>query len=193
MIEINLLPVREARRRADLRELLMQLMLVLLIAFGVIALVHSRLNDDLDLAGARVRQMENDIEQFKPQLAQVAAFRKQKAKLEKKIDVIDGLDRARSGPVRILAELATRAPERLWLTSLETRGNAVTMRGESIDNEIVALFLRALDESAYFTDVDLGSSVMSGEKKGVRLVSFDITATLVSPGAPAKAGDAAAG
>jgi type IV pilus assembly protein PilN len=193
MIEINLLPVREARRRADLRELLMQLMLVLLMACGVIALVHSRLGDDLDLAAARVRQMEHDIEQFKPQLAQVAAFRKQKAKLEKKIDVIDGLDRARSGPVRILAELATRAPERLWLTSLETRGNAVTMRGESIDNEIVALFLRALDESAYFTDVDLGSSVLGGERKGVRLVSFDVTATLVSPSAAAKADGAAAG
>lgn len=193
MIEINLLPVREARRRADLRELLMQLMLVLLVACGVIALVHSRLNDDLDLAAARVKQMEHDIEQFKPQLAQVAAFRKQKAKLEKKIDVIDGLDRARSGPVRILAELATRAPERLWLTSLETKGKSVTMKGESIDNEIVALFLRALDESPYFTDVDLGSSVLAGAKKGVRLVSFDITATLVSPGTEAKTDQPAAG
>ena len=79
MIEINLLPVREARRKADLRELLMQLMLALLLTAGLIALVHSRLNDDADLATARVRQMEHDIEQFKPQLAQVAAFRKQKS------------------------------------------------------------------------------------------------------------------
>lgn len=193
MIEINLLPVREARRKADLRELLMQLMLVLLLAGGLIALVHSRLGDDVDLAAARVQQMENDIEQFKPQLAQVAAFRKQKSKLEKKIDVIDGLDRARSGPVRILAELATRTPERLWLTSVVTQGNALTMKGESIDNEVVALFLRALDESQYFTDVDLESSVMSGERKGVRLVSFNVSAVLANPKPSAKTDGAVAG
>jgi type IV pilus assembly protein PilN len=193
MIEINLLPVREARRKADLRELLMQLMLVLLLAGGLIALVHSRLGDDVDLASARVRQMEHDIEQFKPQLAQVAAFRKQKSKLEKKIDVIDGLDRARSGPVRILAELATRTPERLWLTSVVTQGNALTMKGESIDNEVVALFLRALDESQYFTDVDLESSVMSGERKGVRLVSFNVSAVLANPKPSAKTDGAVAG
>jgi type IV pilus assembly protein PilN len=193
MIEINLLPVREARRKADLRELLMQLMLALLMTAGLIALVHSRLSDDVDLAATRVRQMEHDIEQFKPQLAQVAAFRKQKSKLEKKIDVIDGLDRARSGPVRVLAELATRTPDRLWLTSLVTQGKTLTLKGESIDNELVALFLRALDESEYFTDVDLESSVMAGDRKGVRLVSFNINAVLASPSRPAKAGDAAAG
>lgn len=193
MIEINLLPVREARRKADLRELLMQLMLVVLLTAGLIALVHSRMKDDIDVANSRVQQMEHDIEQFKPQLAQVAAFRKQKAKLEKKIDVIDGLDRARSGPVRMLAELATRTPERLWLTSLATKGSTLTLRGESIDNEIVALFLRALDESEYFSNVDLESSVLAGEKKGVRLVSFSITAVLVTPQRPSEATGVAAG
>ena len=64
--------------------------------------------------------MQRDIDQFKPQLEQVAAFRKKKAKLEKKIDVIDELDHARSGPVRVMSELAMRTPERLWLTSVRT-------------------------------------------------------------------------
>ncbi len=181
MIEINLLPVREARRKADIRELAMQIALLLLITGGAIGVVHSRQADDIALAGARVAQMQNDIEQFKPQLEQVAAFRKQKVRLEKKIDVIDGLDRARSGPVRILSELATRVPERLWLTSLEAKGTGLTLKGESLDNEIVAHFLRSLGESEYFVDVDLDSTELGKAKKGVRLVTFSIRATVANP------------
>jgi type IV pilus assembly protein PilN len=181
MIEINLLPVREARRKADIRELAMQIALVLLVTGGAIGVLHSRQADDLARANARVAQMQNDIEQFKPQLEQVAEFRKQKAHLEKKIAVIDGLDRARSGPVRVLTELATRTPERLWLTSLDSKGNALTLKGESLDNEIVAQFLRSLGESEYFTNVDLNSTELGKAKKGVRLVTFNIRATVANP------------
>ena len=108
MLEINLLPVREARRKADLRQYVTQLVLIMLLASGGIALVHSRVKDQMANATSRVRQMQADIDQFKPQLEQVAAFKKRKSELEKKIDVIDGLDRARSGPIRIMSELADR-------------------------------------------------------------------------------------
>ena len=181
MIEINLLPVREARRKADIRELAMQIALLLLITAGAIGVVHSRQADAMTLARARVAQMQNDIEQFKPQLEQVATFRKQKARLEQKIDVIDGLDRARSGPVRILTELSTRIPERLWLTSLDAKGTGLTLKGESLDNEIVAQFLRSLGKSEYFVDVDLDSTELGKVKKGVRLVTFSIRATVADP------------
>ena len=139
MLQINLLPLREARRRADVRQQLMQLVLVLLLTAGGIGLVHSRMQDDVAIATARVQQMENDIRQFQPQLDQVAKFRKKKAGLEKKLDVISGLDRARTGPVRVLSELAQRTPNRLWLTSLEADGSTLSMKGQSLDNELVAL------------------------------------------------------
>ena len=181
MIEINLLPVREARRKADIRELAMQIALLLIITGGGIGVVQSRQADELALGSARVAQMQNDIEQFKPQLEQVAGFRQQKTRLEKKIAVIDGLDSARSGPVRVLTELASRTPERLWLTSMEAKGAGLTLKGESLGNEIVAQFLRALGESEYFANVDLDSTELGKEKQGVRLVTFSIRATVSDP------------
>jgi type IV pilus assembly protein PilN len=182
MIEINLLPVREARRKADIRQQVMQLVLVVLVAAGVIGFVHSRMRDQISMAQMRVSQMEHDIEQFKPQLEQVAAFKKQKAKLQRKIDIIEGLDRARKGPVRVMSEIAKRAPERLWLTSLGTKGNHITMQGESLDNELVALFLGDLGDSRYFDNVDLDSTKMEQSKSGgLKVVDFSITAELVDP------------
>jgi type IV pilus assembly protein PilN len=194
MLEINLLPVREARRKADLRQYSMQLLLVVIVTVGSIGLYHSRLDDRLERGQARVRQMESDIDQFKPQLEQVAAFKKRKSELEKKIDVIDGLDKARSGPVRVLSELADRTPDRLWLTSLSTKGDSIDLQGQSLDNELVALFLRSLSESNAFANVDLDSAKLGSDRRGLKLVKFKIRANLVAGDATDEAaGDKPAG
>ena len=187
MLKINLLPVREARRKADLRQVFVQFVGVVIVMTLGVALVHSRLADQIDRTQARVNQMQADIEQFKPQLDQVAAFKKRKKELQKKIDVIDGLDRARNGPVRIMDELAQRTPDRLWLTSLDTKGNEITLAGQSLDNEIVALFLKQLGESEYFANVDLESTRLGQDRRGsLKLVMFKVHADIVRPKVKAK-------
>jgi type IV pilus assembly protein PilN len=178
MLEINLLPVREARRKADLRQYFMQFLLVLIVVCGGVGLFHSRLHDQIQRTEARVAQMQSDIDKFKPQLQQVEAFKKRKSELQKKIDIIDGLDRARSGPVRVLYEVASRTPDRLWLTGLSTKARQIKFQGQSLDNELVAVFLRKLGESEYFANVDLHSAKLS-ESRGLKLVRFEITADLV--------------
>jgi len=181
MIEINLLPVREARRRADLRQQAMQVLLVLIVVGAGIGYAHSQITSQIGSAERRIRQMESDIKQFQPQLDQVAAFRKKKANLEKKIDIIDGLDRARKGPVQVLDQLAIHTPERLWLTSLSTNEGKLELKGESLDNELVAVLLHGLGESKYFDRVDLDSTELGQDKGGLKTVSFKLQAMLVTP------------
>jgi type IV pilus assembly protein PilN len=187
MLQINLLPVREARRREDSRQLTMQAALVFLLVGAGIGFAHSIISENIENSKARIAQKQRDIDQYKPQLEQVAAFRKKKKQLETKIGVIDELDHARSGPVRVLSELATRTPDRLWLTSLTAEGKTVVMMGQSLDNDLVALFLRSLGESDYFTEVDLDKTEMKGESQGLRLVSFRIRAVLANPDSNAEA------
>jgi len=181
MIQINLLPVREARRKADIRQQLMQLLLVVILAGGVVGYAHSRILDQIGSAQARVRQMESDIEKFKPQLDQVAKFRARKAELQKKIDIIDGLDRARRGPVRVLDELATHTPDRLWLDSVVTKDGEIELAGQSLDNELVAVFLGALGDSPFFENVDLNSTELADGPDGLKVVKFKIQASMKAP------------
>ena len=186
MLHINLLPVREARREEELKQIRNQALLVLLISCAAIGFAYSTISEEIANSHARIAQMQRDIDQYNPQLEQVAAFRKKKKELETKIGVIDELDRARSGPVRVLSELAERTPDRLWLTSLATEGKVIVMSGESLDNDLVALFLRSLGESDYFDEVDLDKTEMKGSKDGLQLMSFRIRALLVSPDPNAK-------
>jgi len=176
MIEINLLPHRESRRLADLRQTVALLALGLVIAGGGIFFVSSSVNADLERAKTNARQLEAAIEQFKPQQEQVAKFKKQRKRLEEKLDVIKSLEKARTGPVRLFDEIANLAPERLWLSVLKTEGSKVTLDGSSLDTGIVADFLRSLNHSENFSNVDLKKTKGGKEVDGVRLVDFKISA-----------------
>jgi type IV pilus assembly protein PilN len=181
MIQINLLPVREAKRKADVKQNALELVLVLIVVAAVLGFAHSDLTSRIDTTQDRITQMQHDIEKFKPQLDAVAGFRAKKAELQKKIDVIAGLDRARKGPVRIMDELATHTPERLWLDSVSTKGTQIELTGQSLDNELVAVFLGSLGDSPYFSNVDLNSTELGNGPDGLKVVKFKIQATMVAP------------
>jgi type IV pilus assembly protein PilN len=179
MIEINLLPVREERRKADLQQ---QGVLLLATVIGSMVLVggyHAYLRSSVSSAQEGTRHLQRQIDAFGPQLAQVEGFRTAKAEIEQKLSVIENLDRSRSGPVRVLDELASHTPERVWLTKLETGSSGVGIEGVSLDNELVALFLTALGESPYFEDVELEETELL-EQEGLKLNEFRLRARLVT-------------
>ena len=181
MIDINLLPHREAKRAAELRESMALLVLGLVLVIGGGVMLNGRVENQAEMVRIQLMQLESDISRYKPQEAQVVSFKKKKAELEDKLEVIDGLDRARSGPVRMFDELATHTPDRLWLTALATEAGQIRIEGNSLDNGVVADFLRALNSSKYFDNVDLVKTGGGQPVNGVRLVKFEINADLVTP------------
>ena len=180
-MEINLLPHREARRAADLRETIAVLGLGLVLVSAGIFFTDKGLKSDLALAEANVAQLEADIDRYKPQLALVEEFKGRKKQLQDKLDIIRSLEEARSGPVRVLDELSNRVPDRLWLTDISTRGAGIKLKGQSLDTGVVADFLRGLNESPYFTNVDLDKTSGGKVVRGVRLVNFEIRADMQAP------------
>jgi type IV pilus assembly protein PilN len=185
MIRINLLPIREERRKADLRQFGLVLAAVFVGAIAITSLYHIKLSRDVSGAKASVAATQQAIDRFKPQLQQVEAYRKTKAEIEKKLEVIERLEKSRSGPVHVFDELATYAPPRLWLTKLDAHQGTITIAGMSLDNELVALFLTALNESAYFTNVEL-LETKAKDLSGFKLNEFELKATLTTPDDPKK-------
>jgi type IV pilus assembly protein PilN len=186
VIRINLLPVREARRKADLQQ---QFVLIAAAAVGSLVLVagvHQFVRSSVTNANRRVATLQTQLAQFKPQQEQVEAFKAKKTDIEQKLEVIDRLERSRSGPVHILDELATRTPERVWLTNLSANNGKIELKGMSLDNELVALFLTALNDSAYFANVELKETELKTVDQ-LKLNTFRIVAQLESPDAPAAA------
>jgi type IV pilus assembly protein PilN len=195
MIQINLLPVREERRKANLRQLAM-LMGVTVVGSAVLATgFHIKMKGDVSGARTRLAQTQQEIDRLKPQVDQVEHYRDTKNQIEQKLDVIKRLDRSRSGPVHVLDELASHTPERMWLTKLRTEGGRISIEGMSLDNELVALFLTSLTDSAYFGEVEL-EETKAATLDGLKLNQFRLDAALTddsNQNAPNPAAGAPAG
>lgn len=180
MITINLLPVREERRKAVARQFLLMLAATV-VGAGLLSAGHYWwYRGELGAAQEAVTRIQKDIDRFGPQLAQVEEFRAAKAEIEKKLKVIDELSIARSGPVHLFDEIATNLPDRMWLTEMKVEGQELTIQGVSLDNELVAAFLTALNNSAYFKDVELVGTEAK-EMEGYKLNAFELSAKLRGP------------
>jgi type IV pilus assembly protein PilN len=180
MIRINLLPVREERRKADLRQFAVLLAAVLVGSVAAAAFFHWKITSDIETVKAQVVATKAEIDRFGPQLKQVEKYRETKAQIEKKLEVIERLEASRAGPVHLLDELATHSPDRLWITRVTAQGNRISIQGMSLDNELVASFLTALNSSPWFTDVELRQTEAK-EREGFKLNAFELSAAVTSP------------
>lgn len=179
MIRINLLPFREARRRAELRDQLGLVALAIVVSVGLCVMLTVWSSARVRSARNEVARIEKKIAEYEPEMKQLRAFEAKKAEVERKLGVIRGLERSRTGPVRALDELATNTPDRVWLTSLEARGSSMDLAGYSLDNEVVADFLTALGSSEHFGQVDLEGTEFV-QRDGVRLNQFNLKARLTA-------------
>jgi type IV pilus assembly protein PilN len=183
MIRINLLPVREARRKAEVGSQVAMIAISAGVSVVLSLGIHQVVRAELGGAQKRIAALNQQLAEYKPQQAKVDAFKAKKADIQQKLAVIERLERSRSGPVHILDELATRTPDRVWLTELKADDGQIQLEGMSLDNELVALFLTSLNDSPYFTNVELKATELK-TVDSLKLNTFKITARLESPDAP---------
>ena len=177
MIRINLLPVKEKRRRATgQRHLFVIAILVAIECLGFFYVYSTRADDLSKRAGAN-KQKKAQIEKLKREVGDIEQLQKEKRELEQQQEILDRLEEHRSGPVKVLSELMfllTPPPDakarleiekrlgqpnwdskRVWLKSFVEQETQVTILGEAKSNDDVAEFLTRLANSQYFKDVRL--------------------------------------
>lgn len=184
MIQINLLPVREAKRQATVRK--QGILLGLGAGAGLIVAIGLNLtvNAQARAKQAEIVQAQAELAKLQETRKEVEKYRKEKEEIERKLLVISRLEENRTGQVRILDEIAERIPERMWLEELNLQGNSLSLKGVSIDAEIVAEFLTALSGSELFRDVELDGTTVK-DSDGLRLNVFGVRSRIgVEPEEP---------
>lgn len=176
MIRINLLPVRVSKKKVEGRQkLLLAVLVVVLVVVGNFLWSSSR-SSDLAARQDKLRRTREEITQLEKIIGEVKNIKAQQAELKDKLAVLDKLRAGRQGPVRMLDELATMAPKRLWLRRLEEKAGAVVFEGSAGTIDDVSAFLGALRRSAYFSGVELRKTAARAERQS-KAVDFTITAT----------------
>lgn len=175
MVRINLLPVRVSKKKEAGQQQLILFALVLV--FGIIAnwLWASSRTSELDARKKKLTSTQAEIAQLDRIIGEVKNIKDQQAQLREKLDVLGQLKTGRTGPVRMLDELATVMPRRLWLTKLEEKGGTVTLAGSASTIDEVSELMAALRASQHFRNVELGKTTAKTDK-GLRFVDFTLSA-----------------
>ena len=194
MIRINLLPVGEARRAAGRRQELAVGMLGFAAAVFVFVVAHGWQQARLGSTNRDIRRVNVELAAIQGPYADVTRLEQQKGELRDKLRVIAQLEAKKIGPVRILADLSTATPDKLWLTEFADTGGNLKLAGLGVDEQTVADFLRRLATLPFFRSVDLDETSQV-DLEGAKLKQFVIRAKLDYEsvgGAPAAASASAA-
>ncbi len=177
MIRINLLPTRQAKKKdIGLKQLTLLGLLVVIALMGNY-FWNTSVQETLDGKRGQVSKLQADIAQLDRIIGEVEQIAKQKEALEKKLKVLDDLRKGRSGPVKMLDNLATLMPERVWIVSIEEKGGSMVIKGGAVTNEDLADLIRALKTSPYFskTEPTLKSSTQVTDKVLGLRVNFELS------------------
>ena len=155
MIHINLLPVRAAKKREFGRQ---QLILFGLILVGALLGNYTwwkAEKDSLNALEARIGSTRNEIAQLEKTIGEVKSITQDKKALEDKLKILDALKKGRTGPVKVMDELATIIPNKAWMIEYSEQSGSVVMRGFAVTYEDLSAFAQKLKTSKYFGNVTI--------------------------------------
>lgn len=192
MIRINLLPIKEIKRKLRLRNEVILFAVSFLGVLVVLGAITLGMAQKVSALTEEIKTLENKRNSVDRIVKQIDKLQKDKKILETKLNAVDKLKSDSQLMVHVLDEIANRTPTAsMWLTSLKVSGTSLQLSGVALDNATIAQYMRALEASDYFGPSELANAsqtVVAGQK----LKSFGLTMAITPlqtapPAAPAAA------
>ena len=173
MIRINLLPVRAAKKREFGRQQIVLFGLLLVLAGIGNYFWYNQVDNELTQLDRRIASTRADIAQLEKTIGEVKSIKEDKKALEDKLKILDALKKGRTGPVRVMDDLATIIPPKVWIVEYAEAGGAVTMQGRASSYEDLSAFSKKLKESKHFSNVTIKNARQANDGT----VDWNITCT----------------
>ena len=155
MIRINLLPVRASKKREFGRQQLVFLALILILVGIGNWYWYSKVDGELTQMDQKIASTRSDIAQLEKTIGEVKSIKEDKKALEDKLKILDTLKKGRSGPVRVMDDLASIIPAKVWIVDYAETAGAVAMQGRASSYEDLSAFSKKLKESKHFSNVTI--------------------------------------
>ncbi|HHN74057.1 MAG TPA: hypothetical protein ENK10_02385 [Acidobacteria bacterium] len=131
---------------------------VLLLAVGYIGVTWYSLGHRIETLKQDLAQAQEDLKEVESALRTVDERQAKKDALEQRVSLISELKRRQRVPVHLLDQISQQLPEFLWLEGLEERDGGIQVRGKATTFNAVSNFYNNLRDSAFFSDVTMGTT-----------------------------------
>ncbi len=181
MLRINLLPIRQLKKRAKARNQIISFITLLTFLGLILGAVGLLQVTRIKSIKASIVKLQQEKQRYAPILAEIKRLEKAKKNLENKIGIIKKLKRDSSKTVHILDEVAKKVDsKRMWLKSLKQQGTSLSLNGVALDNRTIAQFMDSLKESPYISGVNLSTASLA-KVSGRDLKSFNLACSTIVP------------
>lgn len=177
MIRINLLPYRASKKKETANQQLVIMAAILLIALASAGVAYSVTLGKIRTTKKEIARSEVELTSLKKKIGEIDNLKKLQAEVQKKLDILNQLRKEKTGPATRLARLSDIVPEKMWLTRYQESGTGVSISGLAFNEEQIAEFMRSIQSSQEFTNVELQVSEQQ-EVGGVKLKKFDLSCVI---------------
>jgi len=177
MIRINLLPYRASKKKETATQQLAVMGLTLLVALGLCGIVYVVTVGKINTTKTEIARSEDELASLKKKIGEIDNLKKLQAEVQKKLDILNQLRKEKTGPAVRLARMSDIVPEKMWLTRYQESGTNVSISGFAYTEELIADFMRSIQSSQEFTNVELQVSEQQ-ELSGIKLKKFDLTCAI---------------
>jgi len=155
MIRINLLPWREARRKAHNLQFYVLMGMVAGLAASIILLVHGYYATRLSTQTERNKFLTDENTKLDKEIEEIKKLKEEIQALLSRKQVIETLQADRAQTVYLLEQLVRQAPDGVYLKSIRQTGSKVNLSGYAQSNARVSTLMRNLEASPYLGNPDL--------------------------------------
>ena len=181
MLKINLLPIRQLKKRANAKKQLFGMLLLLVLVLSVLGVTAALQAQKISSLGVDIKALQKEKDSYTPTLQKIAQLKKDREEYFRKTEIIKKLKSDSSLTVLTLDEVANRIDnQRMWLESLNQQQSSLRLSGVALDNQTIAQFMDHLKESPFVQNVTLTSSSLK-VVSGRNLKSFQLHCTVSQP------------
>lgn len=177
MIRINLLPYRASKKKETASQQLIIMAVTILAVVAASGVAYSVTLGKIRTTKSEITRSEEELANLKKKIGEIDNLKKLQAEVQKKLDILNQLRKEKTGPAIRLARLSDIVPEKMWLTRYQESGTNVGISGLAYTEELIADFMRNIQSSQEFTNVELQVSEQQ-EINGIKLKKFDLTCAI---------------
>ena len=180
MIPINLLPHREARRKAQQRQFLFLAGGAMGIGVVLVILVHGFFAERIETQNSRNRYLDNEIAKLDKQIDEIKKLKEQTTSLLARKRVVESLQANRTEAVRLLDQLVRQLPDGLYLKQVKQTGDVVNVQGYATSNARVSTLMRNFEASPWLEDPKL-IEIKAVKLNNANLNEFNLNVKITRP------------
>jgi Tfp pilus assembly protein PilN len=155
----------------------MKILVAIVLAGGLNAAYWYQLDNQAVAIAAKMKVAEQHNRELAGVKAKYLERQKQADNYKHRVDVIDQLRKAQTGPVNLLDTLGqtVNGTEAVWLNSMKTQGANISIQGMALSADAVANLISNLQKTGYFKNIEIKETFQDDSVKDMQAFQFELT------------------